>query len=180
MGFSIIKGDITHQSVDAIVNAANTRLLGGSGVDGAIHAAAGPQLLEECRTLGGCETGKAKITDGYLLPARHVIHTPGPIWHGGRKGESLLLAGSYRNSLELAATWSCLTVAFPSISTGAYGYPVDKAALVAVSTILDFLPTHPEMNITMVCWTDEDKAAYEKAYKKVLKDREKKEPHRYD
>lgn len=173
MGFSIIKGDLIHQGVDAIVNAANTTLLGGGGVDGAIHAAAGPELLEECRALGGCETGKAKITDGYMLPARHVIHTPGPVWEGGKKGEPELLASSYRSSLELAAAWDCMTVAFPSISTGVYGYPVDKAAMVAVSAILDFLPAHPLMTVIMVCWTDEDKEAYEKAYKKVLAKRKK-------
>lgn len=135
----IVKGDITRSAVDAIANAANTSLLGGGGVDGAIHRTAGPELLAECRTLGGCETGRAKITRGYKLPAGYVLHTPGPVWHGGSHGEAELLAGCYRSCLELAAQYGCRTVDFPSISTGVYGYPLDKAAPVALGAIKESL-----------------------------------------
>ena len=161
----IIKGDITRSRVDAIANAANTSLLGGGGVDGAIHRAAGPELLAECRTLGGCETGKAKITRGYHLPARYVLHTPGPVWSGGGRGEAELLAGCYKNCLGLAAQYGCRTVDFPSISTGVYGYPLDKAAPVALRAILESLEKHPEIErVRMVCFDDRTKAAYEAAY----------------
>ena len=138
---SIIEGNITQQNVDAIVNAANSSLLGGGGVDGAIHRAAGPKLLEECRMLNGCETGEAKITKGYSLPARWVIHTVGPIWHGGTNHEDELLARCYRNSLALAAKHRFDTIAFPSISTGAYSFPLERASRIALNTVASYLST---------------------------------------
>ena len=160
----IIEGDITKQAVDAIVNAANCSLLGGGGVDGAIHRAAGPELLAECRTLNGCETGKAKITKGYRLPAKYVIHTPGPIWHGGGRGEAELLASCYRSCLALASGYGCRTVDFPSISTGVYRFPLDKAAAIAISTISDYLKTHDDIErVRMVCFDSRTFAQYEKA-----------------
>ena len=160
----IILGDITKQDSDAIVNAANCSLLGGGGVDGAIHRAAGPELLAECRTLHGCETGKAKITKGYRLPAKYVIHTPGPVWHGGSHGEAELLASCYRSCLELAREYGCKSVDFPSISTGVYRFPLDKAADIAIGTIADFLKTAPEIErVRMVCFDEKTKAHYDRA-----------------
>lgn len=161
---SVIQGDITKQAADAIVNAANCTLLGGGGVDGAIHRAAGPELLAECRTLHGCETGKAKITKGYRLPARFVIHTPGPVWHGGKSGEEALLRSCYRSCLELAAENGCKSVDFPSISTGVYHFPLEKASRIAVETILDGLKTWPQLErVRMVCFDERTKAYYDRA-----------------
>ena len=164
----IILGDITRQPVDAIVNAANCSLLGGGGVDGAIHRAAGPELLAECRTLHGCETGKAKITRGYRLPAKYVIHTPGPVGHGGGYGEAELLASCYRSCLELAAENGCETVDFPSISTGVYHFPLEKAAEIAIGTIAAYLREHPEIRrVRMVCFDMRTKDFYDRALEKL-------------
>ena len=161
----IVLGDITTVRADAIVNAANTSLLGGGGVDGAIHRAAGPELLAECRGLHGCETGKAKLTKGYRLPAKYVLHTPGPIWRGGGQGEAALLAGCYRSCLELAREHSCRTVAFPSISTGVYHFPLDLAAPIAVKTVLEFLGENPAAFdwVRFVCFDEGTRAAYDRA-----------------
>lgn len=164
MELKIVLGDITKSDCDAIVNAANTSLLGGGGVDGAIHRAAGPELLEECRTLHGCPTGEARITKGYRLPAKYVIHTPGPIWQGGRYGEEELLASCYRSCLELATGHGIKRIAFPSISTGIYGFPLEKAAPIAVHTIRIFCKDHPQIEeVRMVCFDQRTKTYYEKA-----------------
>lgn len=151
-GLHLWQGDITTLVVDAIVNAANASLLGGGGVDGAIHAAAGPELLEACRTLGGCPTGEARITPGFRLPARYVIHTVGPVWQGGTANEAMLLAACYRNSLSLAAAHNCRSVAFPAISTGVYGYPPELAAPIALAAIRAFLAV-PSSVTTVLCVT---------------------------
>lgn len=159
---TLIQGDITTQQVNAIVNAANERLLGGGGVDGAIHRAAGPQLLAECRTLGGCPTGDARITRGYRLPARFVIHTVGPIWHGGERNEPELLASCYRTSLRLAVDNGAKTVAFPSISTGVYGFPIERAAPIAIETVQDCVADEPSLEeVRFVCFSGEDYAVYQ-------------------
>ena len=164
----VIRGDITRQDADAIVNAANCSLLGGGGVDGAIHRAAGPELLRECRTLNGCETGKAKITKGYRLPARYVIHTPGPVWHGGGHGEEELLASCYRSCLALASEYGCRTVDFPSISTGVYRFPLDKAARIAIGPIAAYLGGHPEIErVRMVCFDERTESFYREALEKL-------------
>lgn len=164
----IIQGDITKQTVDAIVNAANCSLLGGGGVDGAIHRAAGPELLAECRTLGGCKTGEAKITKGYKLPARFVIHTPGPVWHGGNNGEADKLRSCYRSCLVLASENGCKTVDFPSISTGVYHFPLEKASDIAIKTISEYLFEHPEIErVRMVCFDERTKGFYEKVLEKL-------------
>jgi len=161
----VIQGDITHQKVDAIVNAANNSLLGGGGVDGAIHRAAGPDLLRECRTLGGCGTGTAKITRGYNLPARWVIHTVGPIWRGGMHGEDEFLANCYRNSLLLTKEHQIRSIAFPSISTGVYGFPADRACRIAAREISDYLKQNsiPE-NVLFVCFDGRTAELYAAAF----------------
>jgi O-acetyl-ADP-ribose deacetylase (regulator of RNase III) len=165
----LLQGDITDQDTDAIVNAANRSLLGGGGVDGAIHRAAGPQLLAECRTLGGCETGDAKITRGYKLKARHVIHTVGPIYHSAGKKAPELLTSCYRRSLEVASQNKLKSVAFPSISTGAYGYPLEEAAPIALKTVVDYLKTHPDLQVVrFVLFGKEACQAYEKALQDLL------------
>lgn len=162
----IIRGDITHEKTDAIVNAANSSLLGGGGVDGAIHRAAGPELLNECKTLNGCPTGQARITKGYKLHARYVIHTVGPIWQGGSHDENLLLASCYRNTLLLAEECHIHTIAFPSISTGIYGFPVDRAAKIAIQEILLFMERSKIIKeIRMVCFDDHTFSTYNSALK---------------
>ena len=156
MSVEVIEGDITQLDVDAIVNAANTTLLGGGGVDGAIHRATGPELLEECRAIGGCPTGEARITKGYNLKARHIIHTAGPVWHGGDRGEDDLLAGCYRNCLLLADENGIASVAFPSISTGAYRFPMERAAGIAVREIREFLVDAQTVKRVFLCCFGEE------------------------
>ncbi len=169
MSIKIIQGDITRLATDAIVNAANPSLLGGGGVDGAIHRAAGPQLKEECKTLGGAKPGEAKITHGYNLPARWVIHTVGPIWHGGSEGEEKILRHCYENSLCIARSYGLVSIAFPSISTGAYGYPIELAAPVALSTIDRFLKecAYYEMEVICVLHNSKDLQIYIETAKKL-------------
>jgi O-acetyl-ADP-ribose deacetylase (regulator of RNase III) len=165
---SIIQGDITLMKVDAIVNAANTSLLGGGGVDGAIHRAAGPQLLSECRTLGHCPTGEARITGGYRLPARYVIHTVGPVWHGGTQGEDQLLAACYRSVLRLGVEHGLKSLAFPSISTGAYRFPLERACRIALGETLRFLRDGDGLDeVTFVCFSAADREAYLRALAEV-------------
>jgi len=160
----VFLGDITGLEVDAIVNAANNSLLGGGGVDGAIHRAAGPELLSACRTLGGCKTGDAKITDGFLLKARHIIHTVGPIWSGGSNNEDQLLASCYRRSMDLALKNSVKSIAFPSVSTGVYGFPVDRASRIAVNEVRKFLELHTEIEVVIfVCFDERALDAYKTA-----------------
>lgn len=163
-GMVVVLGDITRLAVDAIVNAANRSLLGGGGVDGAIHKAAGPGLLEECRTLEGCHTGDAKITGGYDLPAAHVIHTAGPIWSGGDADEDRLLARCYRRALEVAVENDLRSIAFPAISTGVYGFPVERAAQIAVRTVASFLSASAVMaDVTFCCFSEESAEAHRAA-----------------
>ena len=164
----IARGDITRLAVDAIVNAANSSLLGGGGVDGAIHRAAGPELLAECRTLHGCATGETKITRGYRLPARHVIHTVGPVWHGGQHGEDELLASCYRNSLARAVAHGLKSVAFPAISTGAFGFPFERAARIALGEIKRFLENDTTLErVVAICFGAEDHRRYLEALEEV-------------
>lgn len=167
---TVVKGDIVRAKTEAIVNAANTSLLGGGGVDGAIHKAAGPQLLAECELLKGCKTGEAKMTSGYKLTAKYVIHTPGPIWRGGGEGEATLLANCYRNSLALAEENEIKSISFPSISTGVYRYPVSQAAEVALSTIWSYLQEHEAIErVTMVLYDDQTYRIYKDTLQKILK-----------
>jgi O-acetyl-ADP-ribose deacetylase (regulator of RNase III) len=160
--FAVLEGDITKQQVDAMVNAANTSLLGGGGVDGAIHRAAGPELLAECRTLHGCATGAAKITRGYRLPAKHVLHTVGPIWEGGQRGEEELLAECYRSCFRLMEEHGLRSVAFPAISCGVYGFPIDRAAAIALREIQRYLECNKKVErVLVVCYTREVHDAYQ-------------------
>ena len=166
----LVKGDITKiDNMDAIVNAANSSLLGGGGVDGAIHRAAGPELLFECRLLGGCKTGQAKITKAYQLPCKHVIHTVGPVWNGGGNNEDELLADCYRNSLKLAVKHNIRTIAFPSISTGIYAFPVERAAKIAVDTVDKFLKENPGLfdTVLWVLFDDKTEAVYREAVQRL-------------
>ena len=168
---TILQADITTLDVDAIVNAANNSLLGGGGVDGAIHRAAGPELLAECRGLHGCPTGEAKITKGYRLKARHVIHTVGPIYRDGKQGEPELLASCYRQSLRLAKENGLHSIAFPSISTGVYGYPIEAAARIAMGELTRFATANPEIQLIMCCFSAHDRQVYEAAYEAITRQR---------
>jgi O-acetyl-ADP-ribose deacetylase len=169
----IVEGDITRLKVDAIVNAANKTLLGGGGVDGAIHRAAGPELRAACAELGGCETGQAKITRGFRLPARYVIHTVGPVWGGGEKGEDRLLAACYRNSLAIAELNGLVSVAFPAISTGAYGFPASRAAHIAVRNVLDHLDTSQSIErVVFCCFGTESLGHHQKAHAELEKNKQ--------
>jgi O-acetyl-ADP-ribose deacetylase (regulator of RNase III) len=163
MPFEIIRQDITKMQVDAIVNAANNSLLGGGGVDGAIHRAAGHRLLEECRGLNGCKTGEAKITKGYNLPSKYVIHTVGPVWYGGANGEDALLASAYRESLGCALKLGAKSVAFPCISTGVYRFPKERAARIALAEVRDFVNAHPDILVRLVCFSEKAAAILREA-----------------
>ena len=166
----LIEGDITEQETDAVVNAANSSLLGGGGVDGAIHRAGGPKILEECRKLGGCPTGEARITTGGNLTAKYVIHTVGPVYSGGKRREAELLANAYKNSLSLASQYRLKSVAFPSISTGAYGYPVNEAAVLALKTVINYLETHTDIErVRFVLFGQKAYQAYDKALQDLVK-----------
>lgn len=166
----IVQGDITKLAVDAIVNAANQALLGGGGVDGAIHRAAGPELLAECLTLGGCPTGQAKMTRGYRLPAKHVIHAVGPVWHGGARGEDELLANCYRNALALAEQHGLASVAFSAISTGVYGFPMERAVRIALREVSEFLRTSLHVKkVSLVCFGQEAYDVHRQAYAEMIK-----------
>ena len=163
MQIEVVVDDITNQTVDVIVNAANESLLGGGGVDGAIHRAAGPELLAECRTLGRCPTGEARITSAYRLPARHVIHTVGPVWRGGTRSEAELLAACYRNSMMLAAAFELESIAFPAISTGVYGFPLQRATKIALREVKAFVKDHPQIEkVIFACFGDDATEAYER------------------
>ena len=164
----LLQGDLTKEDVDAVVNAANNRLLGGGGVDGAIHRAAGPDLLTECRTLGGCETGEAKLTKGYGLKARHVIHTVGPVYKNGKSGEPEKLANCYRKSMQLATEYGLTTLAFPAISCGVYGYPIRDASRIALRTVAEYCEAHPDIEeVRFVLFGDKDLAAYQEAFEEL-------------
>lgn len=166
----LVEGDITLQDTEAIVNAANSRLAGGGGVDGAIHRAGGPEIMEECRKIGGCPTGEARITTGGRLKARYVIHTVGPVYRDGKRGEAELLSSCYRNSLDLAREKGIKSIAFPSISTGAYGYPLEDAASIAIKTVIDYLKDHTEIGLVrFVLFGKKAYKAYEKALKEHIK-----------
>lgn len=166
-GMRIVEGDITKMEVDAIVNAANPTLMGGGGVDGAIHRAAGPELLKECKQLGGCPTGEVRVTKGYNLPAKWVIHTVGPVWKGGGHNEDELLRSCYRESLKAASNLGVRSIAFPSISTGAYGFPFERACRIAIKEVSDFLKSHDDMEVIFVCFGKEAYETYKRIYQEI-------------